>query len=33
MTIAEMYLHLMLGLNEDFDDDLLMDGLEALGFV
>ena len=33
MTIGEIYLHLMLGLNEDFDDDLLMDGLEALGYI
>lgn len=27
MTVGEMYLHMLLGVNEDFDDDLLQDAL------
>lgn len=30
MTPKEMYLHFMLHINEDFDDDLLQDAVELL---
>ena len=30
MTPREMYLHFMLHINEDFDDDLLQDAVELL---
>ena len=33
MTIPEIYLHLLQGVNEDFDDDLLQDSLEVLGYI
>jgi len=33
MTVREMYLHMLIALNEDFDDDLLFDALETLGLI
>ena len=33
MTVVEMYVHFMLHLNEDFDDDLLQDALEVMGHI
>jgi hypothetical protein len=33
MTVVEMYVHFMLHMNEDFDDDLLQDALEIIGQI
>lgn len=33
MDPKEIALHFMLHINDDFDDDLLQDSLELLGFI
>ncbi len=33
MTVSEMYLHFLLSLNEDFDDDLLQDALDEMDCI